>query len=108
MKNARNKRTPDATYVKLTKYDQRVIVDQSVYRSIIGSQLYLITSIRDITFYVDGCSCFYQDSLKMTPLTQFKRIIKYITGTSDFGLIHSIDTKSFLVRYCEAGWARKS
>src|ERR1044072_3083475 len=40
--NASHKRTPAATHVKLTKDEKGEDVDQSLYRSMIGSLLYLL------------------------------------------------------------------
>ncbi|TYK30409.1 gag-pol polyprotein [Cucumis melo var. makuwa] len=38
-------------------------------------------------------------------LTAIKRIIKYVHGTTDFGILYSYDTTSILVGYCDADWA---
>ena len=34
-----------------------------------------------------------------------KRIIKYVIGTTDYGLWYSFDTNSSLVGFCDAVWA---
>lgn len=82
-------------------------VDQNLYMSIIDSLIYLTASRHDIPFYVGVCSN-YQANPKMSHLTQVKRIIKYINGTFDHGLLYSFDTKSFIVGYCDSYWARKT
>jgi len=51
----------------------------------IGSLLYLTTSRPDITFVVGVCAT-YQEEPKMIHLTQVKRILKYINGTTDYGI----------------------
>ena len=43
LENASHKRTPTATHLKLSKDENGVVVDQSLYRSMIGSLLYLTT-----------------------------------------------------------------
>jgi len=78
MDNGSHKRTPAATHLKLSKDENGVTVDQSMYRSMIGSLLYLTASIPDITFAVGVCAR-YQAEPKMSHLTQVKRILKYIT-----------------------------
>ena len=54
----------------------------TLYRSIIGSLLYLIASRSDITFSVGVCAR-YQVAPKESHLTVVKRIIN---GTPDYGL----------------------
>src|ERR1044072_4944390 len=52
LENSIHKRTPAPTHVKLSKDEKGEYVDQSLYRSMIGSLLYLTTSRPDITFAV--------------------------------------------------------
>jgi len=75
MDNGSHKRTPVATHLKLFKDENGVVVDQSMYRSMIGSLLYLTASRPDITFAIGVCAR-YQAEPKMSHLTQVKRILK--------------------------------
>ena len=102
--NASHKRTPAATHLKLSKDENGVVVDQSMYRSMIESLLYLTASRPDITFVVGVCAR-YQAKPKMSYLTQVKRISKYINGTSDYGIMYSHSTNSKLIGYYDADWA---
>ncbi|KAK2380916.1 putative mitochondrial protein [Trifolium repens] len=104
MESATHKRTPAATHIKLTKHEKGVSVDQSLYRSIIGSLLYLTSSRPDISFAVGVCAR-YQAEPKMSHLTQVKRILKYVNGTSDYGIMYSHGEDSRLTGYCDADWA---
>ncbi|MCH79563.1 gag-pol polyprotein [Trifolium medium] len=104
MENAAHKRTPAATHLKLTKDEKGIDVDQSMYGSMIGSLLYLTASRSDITFAVGVCAR-YQSEPKMSHLVQVKRILKYINGTSDYGILYSKTENSTLVGYCDADWA---
>ena len=104
MESATHKRTPAATHIKLTKDEKGVSVDQSLYRSIIGSLLYLTASRPDISFAVGVCAR-YQAEPKMSHLTQVKRILKYVNGTSDYGIMYSHGEDSRLTGYCDADWA---
>ena len=88
LENASHKRTPDVTHVKFTKDEKGEDMDQSLYRSMIGSLLYLIASRPDITFAVGVCAK-YQAQPKASHLIQVKRIIKYINGTSDYGILYT-------------------
>ncbi|CAJ2652046.1 unnamed protein product [Trifolium pratense] len=104
MDTAAHKRTPAATHLKLTKDENGIDVDQSLYRSMIGSLLYLTASRPDITFAVGVCAR-YQAKPKMSHLVQVKRILKYIKGTSDYGILYSQTKNSTLIGYCDADWA---
>ncbi|XP_057444286.1 uncharacterized protein LOC130736472 [Lotus japonicus] len=95
LENAGHKRTPAATHIKLTKDEKGTDVDPSLYRSMIGSLLYLTASRPDITFAVGVCAR-YQAEPKTSHLIQVKRIIKYISGTSDYGILYSHNTNSVL------------
>lgn len=64
---ASHKRTPYATHVKLSKHENGLDVDQSLYISMIWSLLYLTASRPDITFVVVVCAR-YQDKLKASHL----------------------------------------
>ncbi|WVZ52672.1 hypothetical protein U9M48_003709, partial [Paspalum notatum var. saurae] len=60
-------------------------IDQSTYRSMIGSLLYLTTSRPDITSSVCLCACF-QAAPKESHLTTMKRILRYLKHTPSLGL----------------------
>ncbi|CAM8948047.1 unnamed protein product [Rhodiola kirilowii] len=104
LEKASHKQTPAATHLKITKDEARTQVDQTLYRSMIGSLLYLIASRPDIAYAVGVCAR-YQVDPKESHLLQVKRIIKYICGTVDFGIWYTKDTNPHLVGYCDADWA---
>ena len=68
-----------ATTTKLDKDDQGKCVDIKLYRSMIGSLLYLTASRSDIMFSVCLCARF-QSCPKESHLIAVKRIIRYIKG----------------------------
>lgn len=96
LEKARHMRTPMGTNEKLTKDENGVSVDPSLYRSMIGSLLYLIVSRPDICFSVGV----YQASPKESHLTTVKRIIRYVSGTVDHEIWFSSDTNSSLAGGC--------
>ena len=75
-----------------------------MYRSMIGSLLYLTTSRPDITFAVGVCAR-YQAEPKMSHLVQVKMIPKYINGTINYGILYSHSDNFRLIGYCDADWA---
>ncbi|KAL0553687.1 hypothetical protein IC582_007589 [Cucumis melo] len=96
--------TPAATHVKLTKDTDGAEVDHKLYRSIVGNLLYLTASLPDIAYAVGICAR-YQADPHISDLEVVKRILKYVHGTSDFGMMYSYDTTPTLVGYCDADWA---
>ncbi|CAM8934575.1 unnamed protein product [Rhodiola kirilowii] len=103
LEKASHKRTPAATHLKITKDDAGTKVNQTMYRSMIGSHLYLTSSRPDIAYAVGVCAR-YQADPKESHLLQVKRIIKYVCGTVDFGIRYTKDTNPYLVGYCNADW----
>ncbi|CAM8896162.1 unnamed protein product [Rhodiola kirilowii] len=104
LEKATHKRTPAVTHLKITKDDARTKVDQTLYRSMIGSLLYLTTSRPDIAYSVGVCAR-YQADPNESHLLQVKRIIKYVCRTIYFGIWYTKDTNPYLVGYCDADWA---
>ena len=91
-------RTPMGPNVKLTVDLLSKSVDSSLYRSKIGSLLYLTASRPDISYSVGVCAR-YQANLKESHMIALKRIIKYVKTTADLGVWYSKDTNDVLARY---------
>ena len=70
----------------------------------IGSPLYLTASRPDLCYSVGVCTRF-QANPKESHLSAVKRIIKYVSGTSDYGIWYSFDNNPSLVGFCDADWA---
>ena len=96
--------TPMSLSTKLNVDSSRVEVSPTLYRSIIGSLLYLIANRPDIAFSVGVCAR-YQVAPKESYLTAMKRIIRYINGTPNYGLWYSKDSNACLASYSDAYWA---
>ena len=90
--------------VKLSSDLAGVKVNPTLYRSIIGSLLYLTASRSDISFSVGVCAHFQAASNK-SHMTAVKRIIRYVNGTSDYGIWYSKDSNDCLADYSDADWA---
>ena len=79
-------------------------VDPSLYRSMIGSLLYLTASRLDISYSVGVCAR-YQANPKESHMMALKRIIKYVKTIAEFGVWYSKDTSDVLAGYFNADWA---
>ena len=91
------------TNTELTIDDSGSSVDPSLYRSMIGSLLYLTASRPDICFSVGVCAR-YQANPKESHLATVKRIIHFVTGTVNDGIWYTNDTNSSLAGYNNADW----
>ncbi|GJY25139.1 hypothetical protein Tco_0399865 [Tanacetum coccineum] len=97
-------KTPMSTEIKLTKDDEADSMDSSEYRGMIGSLLYLTASRPDIIFSVCLCARF-QENHKTTHLEAFKRIFRYIRGTSHLGLWYPKGTGIETIVYADSDHA---
>ena len=79
-------------------------VDSSLYRSMIGSLLYLTASRPDISYSIGVCAR-YQANPKESHMIALKRIIKYVKTVAEFDVWHSKDTNDVLAGYSDANWA---
>ena len=91
-------RTPMSPNVKLTVDLLGKSVDPSLYRSMIGSLLYLTANRPDISYSVGVCAR-YQANPKESHMTALKIIIKYVKTTAEFGVWYSKDTSDVLTGY---------
>jgi len=79
-------------------------VDPKLYRSMIGSLLYLCASRPNIMFSVCLCARF-QDRPQESHLTAVKRILKYIKHTPSIGLWYPKGTSFELLGYSDLDFA---
>ncbi|GKF47966.1 hypothetical protein Tco_0141217 [Tanacetum coccineum] len=77
--------TPIETQKPLVKDEETTNMDVHLYRSMIGSLMYLTASRPDIMFAVYSCSRF-QVNPKTSHLSAVKRIFRYLKGKSKLGL----------------------
>ncbi|GJX20295.1 putative ribonuclease H-like domain-containing protein [Tanacetum coccineum] len=79
-------------------------VDVHLYRSMIGSLMYLTASRPDIMFAVCACARF-QVTPKTSHLLAIKRIFRYLKGKPTLGLWYSRDSPFELVAYTDNDYA---
>ena len=96
-------RTPMSPNVKLTVDLLGKSVDSSLYRSMIGSLLYLISSRPNISYSVGVCAR-YQANPKESHTIALNRIIKYVKTTTDIDVWYSKDKNDVLTRYSDTDW----
>nr|GFA15223.1 retrovirus-related Pol polyprotein from transposon TNT 1-94 [Tanacetum cinerariifolium] len=99
--------TPIDTEKPLLKDPNGEDVDVHIYRSMIGSLMYLTPSRLDIMFAVCACACF-QVTLKVSHLHAVKRIFRYLKGKPHLGLWYPKDSPFDLVAYLDSDYAGAS
>ncbi|GJX18750.1 retrovirus-related pol polyprotein from transposon TNT 1-94 [Tanacetum coccineum] len=97
----------DTPMVERTKLDEDlsgIPVDQTKYRSMIGSLMYLTASRPDLVFAV--CMCVrYQSKPTKKHLEAVKRVFRYLQGTINMGLWYPKGTAMALTAYADADHA---
>ncbi|GJW86717.1 hypothetical protein Tco_0162057 [Tanacetum coccineum] len=97
--------TPIETQKPLVKDEEASEVDVHLYRSMIGSLMYLTASRPDIMFAVCACSRF-QVTLKTSHLSAVKRIFRYLKGKQKLGLWYPRVSSFDLEAYSDSDYAR--
>nr|GEV06128.1 hypothetical protein [Tanacetum cinerariifolium] len=96
--------TPIETKKPLVKDAKTADVDVHLYRSMIGSLMYLTASRPDIMYAVCACSRF-QVTPKTSHLYAVKRIFKYLKGKPKLGLWYPRESAFDLEAYSDSDYA---
>ncbi|GJU11478.1 putative ribonuclease H-like domain-containing protein [Tanacetum coccineum] len=99
--------TPIETNKPLIKDEEAEDVDRHLYRSMIGSLMYLTASRPDIMFAVCACARF-QVTPKTSHLHAVKRIFRYLKGQPKLGLWYPRDSPFDLEAFFDSDYARAS
>ncbi|GKE67585.1 hypothetical protein Tco_1521746 [Tanacetum coccineum] len=91
------------TQKPLLKDENGEEVDIHMYRSLIGSLMYLTSSRPDIMFAVYACAR-YQVNPKVSHLHAVKRIFRYLKGQPTLGLWYLKDSPFDLVAYTNSDY----
>ncbi|GKA93622.1 uncharacterized mitochondrial protein-like protein, partial [Tanacetum coccineum] len=103
--NVKTASTPIETQKPLVKDEEASDVDVHLYRSMIGSLMYLTASRPDIMFAVYACSRF-QVTPKSSHLSVVKRIFRYLKGKPKLGLWYPRVSSFDLESYSDSDYAR--
>ncbi|GJS82985.1 putative ribonuclease H-like domain-containing protein [Tanacetum coccineum] len=99
--------TPMETHKPLLKDADGEDIDEHMYRSMIGSLMYLTSSRPDIMFAVCACARF-QVNPKISHLHVVKRIFRYLKGQPKLGFWYPKDLPFDLVAYTDSDYAGAS
>ena len=96
--------TPMGTNSNLDSDASGNIVDQKLYRSMIGSLLYVTASRPDVVFSVCMCARF-QASPRESYLKATKRILRYLKHTQNIGLWYPKGATFVSIGYSDSDYA---
>jgi hypothetical protein len=96
--------TPIATGTKLSKQDEGTTIDYTLYKRLVGSLMYLTTTRPYIMYAVSLISRFMENP-KISHWKVGKRILRYIAGTTDYGIWYSNSEDDSLVGYTDSDFA---
>ena len=106
MHNSKPVSTPVNTEVKLIAGEGTDdMCDQQLYQAIVGSLLYLSTKTRPDIAYAVSCVARFCAKPTKEHWTAVKRILRYLKGTSNLGLIYKGDIAHEVAGYSDAEWA---
>ena len=80
-------------------------IDPVQYRSLVGSLLYLSHTQPDICYAISSVSR-YMQAPEVAHYQASKKILRYLQGADDYGLLLSPNPKNELNSYADADWGR--
>eukprot|EP00253_Pinus_taeda_P034873 PITA_34873 len=104
MENCKPVPTPVATGTKLSKDDEGSDVNPTLFKRLVGSLMYLTSTRPDIMQGVSLVSRF-METPKDTHWSAGKRILRYIVGTRDCGIMYASTEKKELIGYTNSDFA---
>ncbi|GJU99793.1 retrovirus-related pol polyprotein from transposon TNT 1-94 [Tanacetum coccineum] len=96
--------TPMVDRLKLDEDPLGILVDQTLFSSMVGSLMYLTASRPDLVFVICMCAR-YQASPTKKHLEALKWVFRYLRGTINWGLWYSKNTAIALTAYADADHA---
>ncbi|GJW70526.1 putative ribonuclease H-like domain-containing protein [Tanacetum coccineum] len=98
---------PMETHKSLSSNVVEPDVDVHLYRSMIGTLIYLTSSRSDIMFAICACSRF-QVTPKVSHMHAVKRIFRYLKGKATLGLWYPKDSPIDMIAYSDSNYAKAS
>ncbi|KAE8670896.1 Detected protein of unknown function [Hibiscus syriacus] len=96
--------TPMEPNAKMCAHEGKDLEDATMYRQLVGSLIYLTLTQPDISYAV-GVMSRYMQNPKKPHLESFRRILRYVKSTIDYGILYKKGRNCKLVGYCDADYA---
>lgn len=96
--------TPVEYGVKMSLHQDGEEINPTFFKSLVESLRYLTCTILDILFGI-GLVSRHMEASTTSHLKVVKRILRYIKGTIDYGILYAFSHNFKLVGYCDSDWA---
>ena len=103
MKECNSAKTPMECRLRLNREGEGDEVESTYYRKLIGCVRYLTLTRPNLIFLVSYLSRFMSKPYS-NHLAAAKRILRYIKGTSDYGLVYKRNEETKLVGFCDSDY----
>jgi hypothetical protein len=90
--------------LKLSKFEGGKLVNSTSYRQLIGNLIYLTITHQYLSYVVSILSRFMQEPREIH-WNATKRVLRYIQGTKDYGLLYKKNKNFVLIGYSDAYFA---
>lgn len=104
MEESKEVKNPIVPGCKLGKDVGGVLVNETYYKQIVGSLMYLTASRPDLMFVVSLLSRFMSRPTEMH-FQAAKRVMRYIKGTADYGIFYKKQDSEELVAFTDSDYA---
>jgi len=104
MLESREVNSPIVPGSKLSKDADGVAIDESYYKKIVGSLMYLTKIRPDLVYNVSLISRYMAKPTKLH-LQAAKRILRYLKGTFDYGIMYKKVSSNDMVAYTDSDYA---
>ena len=105
MKGCNSAKTPMECRLGLNREGEGEEVESTYFRKLIGCLRFLSLTRPDLIFSISYLSRFMSKPYS-NHMAAEKRILRYIKGTSDYGLVYGKDKECRLLGYCDSDYAR--
>ncbi|GAU39052.1 hypothetical protein TSUD_396570 [Trifolium subterraneum] len=92
MEHCNEAETPMEANLKLSKGEDEQAVDATLFKQVVGSLRFICNTRLDINYAVGSVSRFMSNP-KASHMVAAKRILRYLKGTKDFGLVFPTNNK---------------
>lgn len=103
MQDCKPASTPMEKGLKLSANSDSPVVDESLFRQLVGSLIYLTTTRLDLSYVVSYISRF-MTVCKADHWVAMKRVLRYAKGTSDFGILYGRSKDPRLIGFRDSDW----
>ncbi|KAG8478469.1 hypothetical protein CXB51_028351 [Gossypium anomalum] len=103
LSNAKPVHTPMICSSRLSKSDGDLLSDPTEYRSLAGALQYVVLTRLDIAYAVNRI-CQFMHTPSTIHMVALKRILRYLSGTLDYGIVFRPSSRLSLVGYADANW----